>query len=184
MLQSDGILFPRPHRKLPLRCRPAPQGSGSAICVFLDEVIVMATRLMLIGFCIALCIGNVFAQGLETTAQRNDWEEVNFEFDSDILSDGYPSLLRLADLLNQNPDYRVSILGHTDFRSSDMTSCMKVTGLTLPIARGDIGGWLRVVEALAIGYLTSRWTLCPRHREQYLRSSMRWVSLRRFLAVA
>ena len=79
----------------------------------------MATRLMLIGFCIALCIGNVFAQGLETTAQRNDWEEVNFEFDSDILSDGYPSLLRLADLLNQNPDYRVSILGHTDFRGTD-----------------------------------------------------------------
>ena len=40
-----------------------------------------------------------FGQGLETTAQKDDWEEINFEFDSSILTDGYPSLLRLADLL-------------------------------------------------------------------------------------
>lgn len=53
-------------------------------------------------------------QGLTATATKDDWEEVNFEFDSSILSDGYPSLLRLAELLNQNPDYRVTVEGHTD----------------------------------------------------------------------
>ena len=42
----------------------------------------------------------LFAQGLNTGGQtKDDWEEINFEFNSSILSDGYPSLLRLADLL-------------------------------------------------------------------------------------
>ena len=54
-----------------------------------------------------LGVASVFGQGLDTTAQKDDWEEINFEFDSDILSDGYPSLLRLADLLNKNGDYKV-----------------------------------------------------------------------------
>ena len=61
----------------------------------------------------------LFAQGLETDAQPDDWEEINFEFDSSVLSDGYPSLLRLADLLSKNPDYNVELVGHTDFRGSD-----------------------------------------------------------------
>ena len=38
----------------------------------------------------------LFAQGLNTTASKDDWEEINFEFNSHILTDGYPSLLRLA----------------------------------------------------------------------------------------
>lgn len=58
--------------------------------------------------------GALFGQGLETNASPADWEEVNFEFDSAILSDGYPSLLRLAELLKQNPDYRLQLEGHTD----------------------------------------------------------------------
>ncbi|MGH9672729.1 MAG: OmpA family protein, partial [Bryobacteraceae bacterium] len=58
-------------------------------------------------------------QGLMTTATKNDWEEINFEFDSSILSDGFPSLLRLGELLSQNPDFRVTVLGHTDFVGSD-----------------------------------------------------------------
>jgi uncharacterized cupredoxin-like copper-binding protein len=61
----------------------------------------------------------LFAQGLTTTASKDDWEEINFEFDSSILSDGYPSLLRLAELLNQHPDYKVRIEGHTDWVGSD-----------------------------------------------------------------
>ncbi len=32
------------------------------------------------------------------------------------------------------------------------------------------------------GYRVSRWTLCPRQREQYFRNSMRWVSLRLFFS--
>lgn len=60
----------------------------------------------------------LFAQGLTTTATKNDWEEINFEFNSHILSDGYPSLLRLAELLNKNPGYRAKVEGHTDWVGS------------------------------------------------------------------
>jgi len=58
----------------------------------------------------------LFAQGLNTGGQqKDDWEEINFEFNSSILSDGYPSLLRLAELLSQHRDYRVKVTGHTDY---------------------------------------------------------------------
>ena len=68
----------------------------------------------------ALCGAlSLSAQGLDTDARPDDWEEINFEFDSSILSDGYPSLLRLADLLKANSDYTVELIGHTDFRGSD-----------------------------------------------------------------
>ncbi|MEO8594966.1 MAG: OmpA family protein [Candidatus Solibacter sp.] len=61
----------------------------------------------------------LFAQGLNTGGQtKDDWEEVNFEFNSSILSDGYPSLLRLAELLSQHRDYRVKVTGHTDYVGS------------------------------------------------------------------
>jgi len=46
---------------------------------------------------------------------KDDWEEINFEFNSSILSDGYPSLLRLADVLSQHRDYRVKVTGNTDY---------------------------------------------------------------------
>ena len=49
---------------------------------------------------------------------KDDWEEINFEFKSSILSDGYPSLLRLADLLGQHRDYKVKVTGHTDYVGS------------------------------------------------------------------
>jgi len=55
-----------------------------------------------------------YAQGLTTNASKDDWEEVNFEYNSSTLSDGYPSLLRLADLLHQHPGYRVKVEGNTD----------------------------------------------------------------------
>jgi len=55
-----------------------------------------------------------YAQGLSTNASKDDWEEVNFEYNSSVLSDGYPSLLRLADLLHQHAGYRVKVEGNTD----------------------------------------------------------------------
>lgn len=63
-----------------------------------------------------LCLGALClqAQGLNTNASKNDWEEINFEFNSAVLSDGYPSLLRLADLLKNNSGYHVRIEGNTD----------------------------------------------------------------------
>src|SRR5215471_13563538 len=48
------------------------------------------------------------------SASPNDWEEINFEFNSAVLSDGFPSLLRLADLLKAHPGYRVRVEGNTD----------------------------------------------------------------------
>jgi hypothetical protein len=61
----------------------------------------------------------MFAQGTSTGGQqKNDWEEINFEFNSSILSDGYPSLLRLAELLGQHRDYKVRVTGHTDYVGS------------------------------------------------------------------
>jgi outer membrane protein OmpA-like peptidoglycan-associated protein len=48
------------------------------------------------------------------TAQKDDWEEINFEYNQSGLTDGFPSLLRLAELLNQNPGYKVKLEGHGD----------------------------------------------------------------------
>ena len=52
---------------------------------------------------LGLMASGLFAQGMNPGSQtKEDWEEINFEFNSSILSDGYPSLLRLADLLGQH----------------------------------------------------------------------------------
>jgi len=62
--------------------------------------------------------GCLFAQGLQTKASKDDWEEINFEFNSSILSDGYPTLLRLGELLQQHRDYKIQVQGHTDYVGS------------------------------------------------------------------
>src|SRR5436190_23367858 len=56
----------------------------------------------------------LFSQGLNTTASKDDWEEINFEFNSPVLTDGYPSLLRMAELLQKHSDYKVKLEGHAD----------------------------------------------------------------------
>ncbi len=81
---------------------------------------------------LALMACRLYAQGPNPGAQtKNDWEEINFEFNSAVLSDGYPSLLRLADLLTQHRDYKVKITGHTDFIGSDRVN------LRLALARAN-----------------------------------------------
>src|SRR5258708_18490279 len=60
-----------------------------------------------------------YGEGQNTNASKNDWEEINFEFNSAVLSDGYPSLLRLAELLRDHPGYRVMVEGNTDNIGSD-----------------------------------------------------------------
>jgi len=69
------------------------------------------TTLIALSFLVAAGAG---AQGLNTHASANDWEEINFEFNSAVLSDGFPSLLRLADLLKENHGYHVKVEGNTD----------------------------------------------------------------------
>ena len=58
-------------------------------------------------------------QGLDTRASKDDWEEINFEFDSATLSDGFPSLLRMAELLKANTAFKVKLEGHGDGIGSD-----------------------------------------------------------------
>jgi hypothetical protein len=65
---------------------------------------------------------SLLAQGLNTQASKDDWEEINFEFSSAVLSDGYPSLLRLADLLQKNAAYHVKVEGNTDNIGSERSN--------------------------------------------------------------
>jgi len=74
----------------------------------------MIGRLSVFGALMVLGAGQLFGQGLNTSASKEDWEEINFEFNSSTLSDGYPSLLRISELLSQNPSYKVTVKGHTD----------------------------------------------------------------------
>lgn len=62
---------------------------------------------------------SLFGQGLNTSASKDDWEEINFEFNSPVLTDGYPSLLRLAELLQQNSGYKLKLEGHADVIGSN-----------------------------------------------------------------
>jgi hypothetical protein len=75
-------------------------------------------KLAVIG-ALGLMASCLYSQGLSTGGQtKDDWEEINFEFNSSILSDGYPSLLRLADLLSQHKDYHLKVTGNTDYVGS------------------------------------------------------------------
>jgi hypothetical protein len=57
----------------------------------------------------------VSAQDVENTrAKPTDWEEINFETNQAVIVDGFPSLLRLADMLKAHPDFKVNIVGHAD----------------------------------------------------------------------
>jgi len=68
---------------------------------------------------LGLLASGLFGQGMNTGGQsKDDWEEINFEFNSSILSDGYPSLLRLAELLGHHRDYHVKVTGNTDYVGS------------------------------------------------------------------
>lgn len=56
---------------------------------------------------------SLFGQDISAVT-KDDWEEINFEFDSAKLVDGFPSLLRIAEFLKANPAFKVKIDGHTD----------------------------------------------------------------------
>ncbi len=60
---------------------------------------------------LTLVAGSLYAQ---VEPKATDWEEINFEFNSSKLVDGFPSLLRLAELLQKNSGYKVTLEGHAD----------------------------------------------------------------------
>jgi hypothetical protein len=63
---------------------------------------------------VPILAAGLFGQGIDTQATKDDWEEINFDYNSSVLVDGFPSLLRLSELLQKNPGYKVKIEGHTD----------------------------------------------------------------------
>ena len=67
-----------------------------------------ATVLLLL---FTLAGGSLIPQGV---TESDDWEEINFEYNSSKLVDGFPSLLRLAELLQKNTGYKVTLEGHAD----------------------------------------------------------------------
>lgn len=67
----------------------------------------------------ALLITTLGYGQMVTGVTKDDWEEINFEFNSAVLTDGFPSLLRLAELLSKNPEYKVKLDGHTDSIGSE-----------------------------------------------------------------
>src|SRR5271154_494079 len=78
---------------------------------------------MLKRFAAMLCIVpliamGIYAQGLDTKASKDDWEEINYEFNSSVLVDGYPSLVRVAELLQKHPGYKVRVEGQASITGS------------------------------------------------------------------
>jgi len=63
---------------------------------------------------VPILAASLVAQGIDTRATKDDWEEINFDYNSSVLVDGFPSLLRLSELLQKNPGYKVKVEGHTD----------------------------------------------------------------------
>src|SRR5689334_1949915 len=105
-------------RHLRLRCSDTGSVSYTHVGFPREENQKIMKKLAAIG-ALGFLASGLFAQGTNTGGQqKNDWEEINFEFNSSILSDGYPSLLRLAELLGQHRDYKVKVTGHTDFVGS------------------------------------------------------------------
>jgi hypothetical protein len=74
----------------------------------------ISTRLTTWLVVLPVLASSVFAQGINTTASKDDWEEINFEYNSSVLVDGFPSLLRISELLQKNAGYKVKVEGHTD----------------------------------------------------------------------
>ena len=68
---------------------------------------------------------------VRTNQGKNDWEEINFEFNSSIISDGFPTMLYLADFMSSHRDHKVTITGNTDYVGSNSYND------ALAIARAD-----------------------------------------------
>src|ERR1700722_18512390 len=63
---------------------------------------------------VPILAAGLFGQGIDTQATKDDWEEINFDYNSSVLVDGFPSLLRLSELLQKNSGFKVKIEGHAD----------------------------------------------------------------------
>jgi hypothetical protein len=69
------------------------------------------TAVLIVAAFFCVCINLGWAQ---TSASGQDWEDINFVYNSSELVDGFPSMLRMADLLSSNPGYRIELKGYAD----------------------------------------------------------------------
>ena len=74
----------------------------------------MLRRFLSLVTLVVMTAGLAWNQGINTLANKNDWEEINFDFASSVLVDGFPSLLRLAELLQTTPGAKVRVEGYAD----------------------------------------------------------------------
>ena len=86
--------------------RSAEIAGGASMCRYTKMLILTALAVGL--------SSELVGQGINTVVNPNDWEEINFDFDSSVLVDGFPSMLRIAELLQANPGNKVRVEGYTD----------------------------------------------------------------------
>ena len=85
---------------------------------------------------------------------KSDWEEVNFEFNSSILVDGFPAMLQLADILSkEEPD------------GDDLAFVMGLIGKYggIAVTRGARGSARAAAESFAAGRLEDSGAPCAGH---------------------
>ena len=126
---------------------------------------------------------SLFAQGIDTQATKEDWEEINFDYNSSVLVDGFPSLLRLSELLQKNPGYKVRIEGHTDTIGN--SSYNDKLGMARASAVRDFlvkyGARTSQIEVSTRGKLDPKYT---GQKDVYLRTDeARWMNRRVALTV-
>ena len=90
--------------------KPGPEQDRSDVSVY--SLGFLGKQLLCL--CGAICLSTTPLAGRQLQQERGDWEEINFATDRSVLTDGFPSLLRLAELLEQHPDYRVKLEGYAD----------------------------------------------------------------------
>lgn len=125
----------------------------------------------------------LFGQGIDTQAAKDDWEEINFDYNSSVLVDGFPSLLRLSELLQKNSGYKVRIEGHTDTIGD--TSYNNKLGMARASAVRDF--LIKYGARPAQIEVSSRGKLDPKYagqKEAYVRTDeARWMNRRVALTV-
>jgi len=103
----------------------------------------------------SLCAQQAQQQQISNNATPTDWEEVNFVTNQAVIVDGFPSLLRLADLLKAHPDYKLTIVGHADQRGSNRRN------EALSVSRANAVSAFLQKYGVAAGQITTRGEAAP-----------------------
>ena len=66
----------------------------------------MSKRIAALLCALPMLATGVFAQGLNTNATKDDWEEINFEFNSSVLVDGFQACYACRNCCRAIPDIK------------------------------------------------------------------------------